>query len=94
MTSSGKYVSKSVIDRRIREAKERKINQMLEKFGYIFCEECHRNETAGIPLDCSHDVPVSECQKRGQAELAWDVNNITIRCRECHQNHDHQSKLT
>ena len=52
MTSSGEYVLKSVIDRRIRAAKEKKIAQMIEKYGYLFCEECHRNEAAGIPLDC------------------------------------------
>lgn len=94
MTSSGEYVLKSVIDRRIRAAKEKKIAQMIEKYGYLFCEECHRNEAAGIPLDCSHDIPVSECQKRGQSELAWDVNNITIRCWECHHKHDHQSQFS
>ena len=38
-TSSGEYVTKSVIDRRIREAKQQKIAEMIEKFGYLFCEE-------------------------------------------------------
>lgn len=90
-TSSGEYVSKSIIDRRIREAKEKKIAEMIEKFGYLFCEECKRNTNTGIPLDCSHDIPVSECQNSGKAELAWDVDNITIRCRKCHHKHDHTS---
>jgi len=36
MTSSGEYVLKSVIDRRIRAAKEKKIAQMIEKYGYLF----------------------------------------------------------
>lgn len=93
-TSSGEYVPKSVIDRRIREAKQQKIAAMIEKFGYLFCEECHRNANTGISLDCSHDIPVSECQSSGKSELAWDVNNITIRCRECHHKHDHQSQFS
>lgn len=88
-TSSGVYVPKSVIDRKIREAKQQKIAEMIEKFGYLFCEECLRNASTGIPLDCSHDTPVSKCQSSGNTELAWDVNNITIRCRECHHKHDH-----
>lgn len=92
-TSSGEYVTKSVIDRRIREAKQQKIAETIEKFGYLFCEECGINASTGIPLDCSHDIPVSKCQSSGKAELAWDVNNITIRCRECHHKHDHQSKF-
>lgn len=91
MTSSGEYVPKSVIDRRIREAKEKKIAEMKETYGYLFCEECGLNATTGIPLDCSHDIPVSECQNSGKAELAWDVDNITIRCRKCHHKHDHTS---
>lgn len=86
-------MTKSVIDRRIREAKEKKIAETIEKFGYLFCEECGRNATTGIPLDCSHDIPVSKCQGSGKTELAWDVNNITIRCRRCHNKHDHQSKF-
>ena len=61
-TSSGEYVPKSVIDRRIREAKQKKIAEMRETYGYLFCEDCKRNASTGIPLDCSHDIPVSECQ--------------------------------
>ncbi len=56
-TSTGERLKKSVIDQRIRKAKETKIEQMKD-----------RNE--------------------GKAELAYDVNNITIRCRECHRKHD------
>lgn len=92
-TSSGEYISKSIIDRKIREAKQKKISEMTEKYGYLFCEECHRNASTGIPLDCSHNIPVGECEKIGRSELSWDVNNITIRCRMCHNKHDHQSKL-
>lgn len=87
-TSTGQKISKSEIDRKTREAKRAKIEQMYERYGYIFCEECRVNEKAGIPLDCSHDISVDQCQKEGKAELAYDINNITIRCRNCHQKHD------
>jgi len=62
-----------------------------ETFGYNFCEEkdCHKSQ--GVYLDCSHDISVDECQKSGRTELAWDVNNITIRCRDCHNKHDRRN---
>lgn len=87
-TSSGERVAKSVIDRRTTEAKRQKIEDMTEEYGYIFCEECGRNATTGIPLDCSHTISVNDAQKTGRTELAWTVSNIKIRCRICHQKHD------
>lgn len=92
-TSTGERVSKSVVDRRVTEAKRLKIETMKDEFGYIFCEECHINSSTGIPLDCSHNVSVNEAQKTGKTELSWAVNNITIRCRNCHHEHDHKSKF-
>jgi len=50
-------------------------------------------KSSGVYLDCSHEISVNECQKRGIAELAFDPSNIKIRCRECHNNHDKKSKL-
>lgn len=85
-TSTGERVSKSTIDRRIREAKQRKINQMIEDYGYIFCEDCQQNDC--VPVDCSHNISVDECQKTRRTELAWDISNITMRCRICHKKYD------
>lgn len=36
----------------------------------------------------------SETRKTGRAELAFDVDNIKIRCRTCHQIHDHTNLQT
>lgn len=88
-TSVGEHIAKSVIDRKIREAKRLKIEKMIEQYGYVFCEECGRNASTGVPLDCSHNISVDEAQKIGRSELAWDVDNITIRCRYCHRKYDH-----
>jgi len=85
-TSSGERVSKSTIDSRVRKAKQAKLQRQLNENGYNFCEEC--DISTGTYLDCSHDESVDNCQKNGYCEKAWDVNNITIRCRECHQKHD------
>jgi hypothetical protein len=89
-TSDGNRIEKSIIDSRVRKAKEQKIQQMMETHGYIFCEEigCGKNTNAGIPIDCSHDMSVNDCQKLGYTEMAWEVRNITMRCRTCHNIHD------
>lgn len=88
--SNGERVEKSVIDHRVRKAKEKKIGHMMDTWGYIFCEEfgCGKNKNAGEPIDCSHDISVNDCQKHGFAEMAWEVRNITMRCRTCHNIHD------
>jgi len=84
--SNGERVSKAIIDRRVREAKNVKLVRQREQHGYNFCQDCHRNDC--VPLDCSHDISVKECQETGRAELAWDIENITIRGRDCHNKHD------
>jgi 5-methylcytosine-specific restriction endonuclease McrA len=86
--SNGEKVTKSFVDRKVREAKKEKLDQQLEEHGYNFCEEPECGRSGGTYLDCSHDVSVDKCQKEGMTELAWDINNITIRCRECHKKHD------
>ena len=91
--SDGTRVTKAQIDRNVTKAKKLKIEEQLEAHGYNFCEEpgCGKNQNCGEPLDCSHDISVNECQNSGRAELAWDYkNNITIRCRTCHNAHDAQ----
>ena len=85
-TSSGERFKKSVIDNKIKKAKADKLEAQIDEHGYNFCEDCERS--TGTYLDCSHNVSVKEAQETGQAELGWDVNNITIRCRECHRKHD------
>ena len=84
-TSDGERVAKSVIDQRIKKAKAEKLEQMIDEHGYYFCEECDTNQGR---LDCSHTISVKEAQETGQSELAWDVGNIKVRCRSCHQKLD------
>lgn len=84
--SDGTRVTKTEIDRKVHTAKDRKIEAMRDEYGYVFCEDCERNDCK--PIDCSHDLSVNECQKQGKTELAWDVDNITMRGRKCHQKHD------
>lgn len=87
-TSDGERVSKSTIDSRVRNAKEKVLEDMLDEYGYIFCTDCQRNSNCGEPIDCSHTISVDEAQKSGKAELAWDTDNIKPRCRTCHNKLD------
>ena len=85
-TSSGERLIKSVIDARVRKAKQRKIDTQLLEFGYNFCEKC--GVSSGTYLDCSHKVSVKECQESGSSDLAYDVDNLDILCRGCHKERD------
>lgn len=92
-TSCGTRLKKSVIDSLIRKAKAAKLRQQFEQYGYNFCEHKKKDgsvclRSGGVRLDCSHDISVNEAQNSGRVELAFDVDNITIRCRECHQEYD------
>lgn len=58
---------------------------MLEH-GYLFCEDCGKNNCT--PIDCSHDLSVDQCKKQSKTELAWSVDNITLRGRPCHSKYD------
>ena len=89
-TSEDERVSKSVIDSRVRDAKSNALSEQFWEFGYNFCTECLTSN--GI-LDCSHTISVDEAQKTGRTELAWDVDNIKVRCRDCHLKHDSQSRI-
>ena len=84
-TTTGERIEKTVIDARIRKAKADKLADFLSEYGYYFCEECGRSSGR---IDCSHDISVKEAQETGRTELAYDKNNITLRCRKCHNRHD------
>ena len=84
--STGERIAKTTIDSRVRAAKKLVLATQLLEFGYNFCVDC--GASAGVFIDCSHDVSVDQCQKEGRSELAWDVDNIKPRCRACHNKLD------
>lgn len=84
--SNGKRYTTPQVDAKIRKAKMQKLENFLFLYGYVFCEDCKRNDC--IPVDQSHNISVAECKKSGQVELSWDVNNLTFRGRPCHRKHD------
>lgn len=85
--SNGTRVKQSTIDRNIKIAKGNALEKQLEDFDHNFCYDCGKNAIATY-LDCSHEISVKEAKESGRTELCWDINNIRIRCRNCHQIHD------
>jgi len=86
LDSYGKRWTSAQIEKKIHQAKVLKYTEMMDEYGYIFCEDCERNDCT--PVDMSHDISVDQCKKNGYVEKAWDVNNITMRGRTCHRKHD------
>jgi len=84
--SDGQRYTADRVAKNVSRAKLRKIENFLEEHGYIFCEDCLRNDC--VPIDCSHNISVAEAKKTGRVELAWDVENIKMRGRPCHKKHD------
>ena len=83
-TNKGERFTTPQIDRKIRKAKEEKINNFYNEHGFIFCEECKVN-ASNTYIDCSHNISVKEAKETGQVQLCWNVDNITMLCRHHHQ---------
>ncbi len=86
--SYGNKYTKQEVNNNISKAKEEKLKQFYDIHGYYFCEDCGINAQNSFKLECSHNVSVKKCQELGKIELAWDVNNIKLRCHNCHLKHD------
>ena len=84
--SNGERIDQKTLDKKITKAKSLKIENMINEYGYMFCEDCHRSQD--VRIDCSHEKSVDQCKKQGCTELCYDINNIKMRCRDCHQKHD------
>lgn len=85
-TTNGERIKQSVIERLIRKAKAEKLRQQFDEHDYNFCENC--GISSGTYLDCSHKISVKKAKENGNTELCWDVNNIDVLCRLCHQKRD------
>lgn len=86
-TSTGEKFTQSQIEKKITEAKSKVLQNQIDEYDYNFCEQCGRN-ASGTRLDCSHDISVKRAKEEGKTEQCWDIKNIIIRCRSCHQKHD------
>ena len=90
-TSTGERITRSAFDARIRRAKAVKLRNFEDDHGHLFCEQCGKNEKACGKLDCAHIVSVDKCIKNGTPELAYDIRNLKLLCRQHHESHDKTS---
>lgn len=84
--SNGERVLQSTIESRIKKAKATLIEIQFIDHGYNFCEQC--GQSSGTYLDCSHDISVKQAKENGQTEQCWNIGNMKILCRKCHQEKD------
>ena len=83
---NGMRVSKLIINRNIRKAKEIKTQQFRKDYDCIYCE--FTGQSGGTYIDIMHIISVDECQKSGRANLAWDQKNLRFGTRDIHNKHD------
>jgi hypothetical protein len=83
-TSTGEKFTTAQIETKMRVAKAAALEKQFDAHDYNFCEQCGRN-SSNTRLDCSHDISVKKAKENGQTEQCWNVGNITILCRDCHQ---------
>ncbi len=94
--SDGTKINSKTLESYITLAKAAKIAEMMDNYGYIFCEDCNEfgyphgpiNEMELKIIDCSHQISVKEAKESGKAELCYDIDNIRMRCRIHHKIHD------
>lgn len=86
-TSDGQRFKQSQIESKIKEAKASVLQNQIDKYNYNFCEQCGCN-SSNTRLDCSHDISVKKAKENGKTEECWNIKNIVIRCRKCHQKLD------
>ena len=80
--SNGTKLSKSKIDSLVlKSKKEKRLN--FEGYG---CEHCKRSDQ--MFYDTSHIISVKECQEMRKSEIAYDVKNLELLCRNCHIKHE------
>lgn len=85
-TSTGEKVTQTSIEARTRNAKRLKVQSM----DFIHCEKC--GISTGTYFDCSHIIGVKEAKESGRTELCYDMNNIELLCRKCHNEIERMSK--
>lgn len=92
-SSDGNRWTTGAIDTKVSIAKFNKREKMRDDYHHIFCESCGINESEDR-IDCSHLVSVKEAKDSGRCEIAWDVNDIVMECRnKCHPITEKQSKV-
>ena len=86
---NGFRVTKAIIERNIRKAKENQTRKFKNDHGFIFCE--FTEQSSGTYIDIMHIISVKECLASGRAKLSWDQRNLRFGTREYHNEFDRKS---
>lgn len=81
--SNGNRYTTSQIETRITKACKIVIELQFIEEGYNFCQKC--GQSSGTYLDVSHTISRKKAKENGNVELLWDLGNLEILCRKCHQ---------
>lgn len=88
---NGNRVTKAIIDRNIRKAKENKTREFKNDHDFVYCE--FTGQSSGTYIDIMHIISIKECLATGRANLCWDKRNLRFGTREYHNDFDKKSNL-
>ena len=81
--SKGNRYTTEQINRKSDKSAKLLIELQFLDHGYNFCTECLRNDCK--PIDVSHTVSRKQAKEDGCVEVLWDLDNLEILGRRCHQ---------
>ena len=84
--SEGNSWTTEQINRKSDRAAKDLLQLQLIEYGYNFCQQCKRNDCK--PIDVSHTVSRKKAKENSTVELLWDLSNLEILGRRCHQKKD------
>ena len=82
-TSSGERYTTEQINRKSDKAAKLLLELQFINSGYNFCQKCMRNDCK--PIDVSHTISRKEAKENGCVEQIWNLDNLEILGRKCHQ---------
>ena len=81
--SKGKRYTTPQIERLIKKSALEMLEIQFIEHGYNFCQSCLRNDDK--PIDVSHTISRKKAKEDGCVEVLWDLDNLEILGRKCHQ---------
>jgi 5-methylcytosine-specific restriction endonuclease McrA len=81
--SQDKRYTTPQIERKIKKSALELLELQFIEHGYNFCDSCKRS--SGTYLDVSHTISRKKAKENGKVEVLWDLDNLEILCRKCHQ---------
>ena len=80
--SEGNRYTTAQIDRKSDKAAKLLLEIQFINEGFNFCECCKRNDCK--PIDVSHTISRKEAKEKGIVEQIWNLDNLEILGRRCH----------